>query len=57
MLSAAELSQKLVNFSYNYFLIDMRNDRGSFYALTEKDFAENPVSVCGVVLTFLWTGS
>ncbi|MBQ1671619.1 MAG: hypothetical protein II070_07500 [Treponema sp.] len=56
MLSAAELSQKVVNFSHNYFLIDMRHDRESFYALTEKDFAENPISVCGVVLNLFMDG-
>ena len=34
----------------------MRRDRESFYALTEKDIAENPLCICGLTLNLFMDG-
>lgn len=55
-MGAQELQEKLLHFSTSYFLVDVRNDRDAFYALTAEDFEHYPFSLCGYILNLMIDG-
>lgn len=56
-MTAQELSDQILKFSSSYFLVDMRNDRNSYYELTEEDFNKYPLCLCGKVLNLMMDGN
>ncbi|MCR5218161.1 LuxR C-terminal-related transcriptional regulator [Treponema sp.] len=56
LISPGELSKKMLNFSYSYFLVDARNDRESYFALSVEQLKENPLCVAGVFLNYIMEG-
>lgn len=55
-MTAKELSQKIMTFSRDYFLMDVRNDRENFYALTKKALEENYICICGIIHNLILDG-
>lgn len=56
MKTAKELQECVSVMPDNYFLIDARRDKESFYALTEKDLVEYPYCICGVCVNYIMEG-
>ncbi|MCR5289078.1 MAG: LuxR C-terminal-related transcriptional regulator [Treponema sp.] len=56
LLSAKELQNKLMQFSSSYFLIDMWNDKDSYYALTPEDLKENIACISGIFVNKILEG-
>ena len=58
MLTPQELYQKMTGISKNYFLIDLRRDRESFYALTDEELlmGSPKLLLSGKVLNLIMDG-
>ena len=56
MYTAEELSNKMLGFAKNYFLIDVKNDKESYYALTEAERLQYPLCSSGVFLNYVMDG-
>lgn len=58
-LSAAELHQKMLGISTNYFLVDVRHDRESFYALSMEEIMESNAWLCfsGLTMNHIMDGN
>ena len=55
-LSAKELHERMMGFSKNYFLIDLRRDRKSFYAVKAEEMKENWLCRSGKILNYIMDG-
>ena len=56
LVPAEELSKKLQVFLNGYYLIEMRKDKDSYYALTSEDIKAYPVCLCGVFVNLVMDG-
>lgn len=55
-MNVKELQEKMMNFSYSYFLPDLRKDKDDFYALTEQELHDSPICLGGYVLNLMMDG-
>lgn len=55
-MSVQDLQEKLLNFSYTYFLTDLRKDKDQFYALSAEDLKENFICCGGYILNLILDG-
>lgn len=55
-ISPTELTNRLFQFSVEYFLIDARHDREVFYSLSEQELKEYPFCINGVFLNLVMDG-
>ncbi|WP_191015335.1 helix-turn-helix transcriptional regulator [Treponema zioleckii] len=51
-----DLCDRLTNFCKTYFLIDSRNDKQFYYALTDAELKEFPLAKCGIFLNLVMDG-
>ena len=56
MLTPEELTEKLMLMPDSFYLVDLRNIREDFYALTEKDLEKNPILITGVYICYVMDG-
>ena len=56
LLSAKELHEKMLGFSINYFMIDLKNDRKSFYAVKSEEMQEYWLCRSGKALNYIIDG-
>ena len=56
LLTPAELNKKMEGFSLNYFLVDVRNDRESFYAIPDDQIQKYWLCYSGIVLNHIMDG-
>lgn len=56
MLTPEELIKKIMLMPDSFYLVDLRNIREDFYALTEKDLEKYPLCISGVYLCYVMDG-
>ena len=56
LLTPAELYKKMEGFSHDYFLVDVRHDRESFYAIPEDQILKYWLCYSGIVLNHIMDG-
>ena len=56
LLTPAELYKKMEGFSQNYFLVDVRHDRESFYAIPKDQLQKYWLCYSGIVLNHIMDG-
>lgn len=55
-LTAAELEEKLRTFAHGYYLVNVRQDKDSFLALSAEDLKKYPSLICGLFMNFAMDG-
>lgn len=56
LLTAQELTERMLKFSRSYFLVDVRRDRLSYYALDSETLKKNWILISGVCLNYIMDG-
>ena len=56
-VGAKELSERLKNFAIDYFLIDARKDKESFFAITPEELKEEPRCLNGIFVNYIMDGA